>query len=295
MSLQIKNLLEKFGLDADDYEKLMSNERKAEDVWPKARDYQKQLLINDQEWKNSLHHQFRNEENARIRRLLKKEFGLTNEEVENKFPDEIIPMARERLTSMLENTYKNATDSQLMVELQNTQKLLRQKEQELERIKNTEIPALEARFKKETEDTKKQIELERFIERFNLQNPIELVYPAIRDALIREGLELRLDGRKLVLQRPDGTTPMNEDGSQFITLENFVQKKLRDFNVIKVSNPVETTTIQQNVQHTQNGPLTLNGILTPTPQVNPTKKLLGLEKALERVIENEIKPSGINY
>jgi len=272
---------------------LSSVELKADNVFPKIKDHQKSLLLNDSEWLKNLHQQFRNEEIARIRKLVKKEFGLTSEELENKFPDEFIPLAKEKITTQLINTYKDAGNQQLLTELENARKALMLKEQELERVRNTEVPAIEARYKKETEETKKAIELERYIEKFNLQNPIELVYPAVREALLKDGLDLRLEGRKLILQKPDGTTPMNEEGSQFITLDSYLSKKLRDFGVLRVSNPVDTqyanSATNQTIAPNAGTETSLNGILSSGNSTTPkAKNLMGLEKAMEKIMQNEI-------
>jgi hypothetical protein len=295
MSTEVKNLLEKLGVDADTYEKLTSGELKADTIFPRIKDHQKSLLLNDSEWLKALHHQFRNEEIARIRKLIKREFGLSQEDLENKFPDEFIPIAKEKLTNQLINTYKDAGNQQLLTELENARKALMLKEQELERVRNAEIPAIEARYKKETEETKKAIELERYIEKFNLQNPIELVYPAVREALLKDGLDLRLEGRKLILQKPDGTTPMNEEGSQFITLDSYLSKKLRDFGVLKLSNPIDLpqSPVAQPANATGNENALSSVLSSGNSTTSKAKNLMGLEKALEKIMQNDISSNAI--
>lgn len=221
----LQSFLKKLGAKQDIIEKLSSEEEvNVDELAGSFKSVFKEALQNDPDFIQPIKDEIRGTELSKIEHKIKKTFGLSADEVKEKKFDEIIATAYEKV---------KASGSSTSEELQNK---LMELSRENKRLMEEVIPAKESEVKEAIKGYQKEVYLRNYLSSKKLTAKSEVAYLAIQNH-ISSGYNIEFDeAGKPVLKTKAGLAALNDDGTRTLSLEEFIDKKLMDDDLIPKSN-----------------------------------------------------------
>lgn len=188
------------------------------------------LLKNDPDFINPIKKEIRGKELATAENKLKRVFGLTPEEMEDKKYEEILEIAKSK------GSAKPADTSEEMERLQAELLTANNRVKEFEDVI---LPEAKAAAQNEINSYFKSNKIKDLVSSHSLIIDANAILPAVLSDLDANYNITLGDDKSLVVKTKDGTDPLNADKTAKVTLEQIIQSKLEAFNAIKKSNAGE--------------------------------------------------------
>lgn len=239
------------------------------------KDNQKELLKNDSEFISTIEAAEKGKNFDIITRELKSIFGLDAAELKDDKGNkrelkDVIKVAKDKLTKGLDKTTGDLQNELLQLNA-------KIKDYEDNVIPNT---------KKEVEEHKKNFnitnKLRDLVSKNKLTVPFEPVFTSL-NAAIADGYKIDVDdkGELILFNKIDNTKATNKDKTGFLSVSDFINGKLTDWNFIEKSNAGKGTT-------------TTTTIVQPDGKIDPNKKPTHysphMESALKHIETLKEKP-----
>lgn len=243
---KIEAFLKKIGIKADVLNQLNSEEEvNIDDLALSFKSGIKEVMQNDPDFIQPIKDEIRGTELSKIEHKIKKQFGLSAEDIKDKKFDEIIATAYEKSKTSIASTTEEI--QQKMMELSRENKRL------LEEV----IPSKEA-------------ESQAFVKQFKKENAIKSMLANKKDLLVKPDIaylsiqdylnkfyDLEIDdANKFVLKTKSGLNPLNDDQTKVLSFDEIVDKKLQEDGLIRQSNgdaTPSTKTVKTSVVNKQEG------------------------------------------
>ena len=263
---KINEFLNKIGVKTDVIEKLGSEEEvNLDDIVTSFKGSIREVIQNDPEFIQPIKDEIRGSELSKIEHKIKKQFGLSSEDVKDKNIDEIIATAYDKSRKSIASTTEEI--QQKMMELSRENKRL------LEEV----LPAKEAETKEYVKQYRKETAMKSMLaNKKDLLVKPEIAYLTLQDYL-NKNYEVDIDEtNNLLLKTKNGLNPLNADGTKIVSFDEVVDKKLQDDGLIVQSNAKAGTAPTQKVktgQITEERKYNLPGIKTAEENAERMKNL----------------------
>lgn len=243
MNEATKQLLAKLGLSATQIDELASagEEFDVQPIFTAVRSNQKELLENDQEFMDNLEGTMKARVNSELKRKFKREYGLTSDDIPDDAGfDDLIKLAKEREDQRLKQLYEGQTEEKYKSDLESMQNVLAKRTQELDELKEEKIPNLIKQHEKQFSQFRVSQRLADRIKELptTLSRPEILVKEVMAQAEAKD-LQIVEQNGDLTLLRSDGKRPTLDDNSDFLSLDTYLSKTLKDWGALKVSNAAD--------------------------------------------------------
>lgn len=281
MGEHLKKLLEKLALTPDTLKKLEENTITVDEVYSSIKADQQKLIKADPEFTAHLELKGKQEALSVVDKHIKKLFNLSAEELKDsqgipRKTDDLMQYGVDKFTKETRAMFSEQNDEKLVAQVAESHKLLQQREEELRKLKNEDIPAITAAAQKTIEEDRTSVAFERFVEtKFKLVTPVNVIAPAVLNKIKDAGLQLKREGSTLTLVNKENALPFKPDKSGYIELEDFTHDTLAEWKAIPASNAAQNTQAAANSSNSNNVQTEPKPVFTSAP----TKGLLGLELA----------------
>lgn len=186
---------------------------------------QVEVLKNDPEIIGNLKNTIKGEELSKIEHKLKKQFGLSAEDVKDKKFDEIVEIAYQKMKSSTTETSQQLQDE--LIELRN----------QIKDYKEVQLPAAEKAAQEKIDSYEKNNLISGIIQEFELVVNPKAIMPAVAAYVNANYVtELDADRGSLVVKTKDGLEPLNADKTAKMTAKDVISGYLNELNVVKKSN-----------------------------------------------------------
>ena len=183
----------------------------------------KNVISNDPDFIQPIKDEIRGTELSKVEHKIKKTFGLSTEDVKDKKFDEIIATAFEKVKATGNNTSE---------ELQNKlMELTRENKKLMEEI----IPAKEMQAQEVIKGYKKETYIRGLLGSKNLIVKPDIAYLAVQNHL-NAAYQIDFEDNNPVIKTKNGLSPLNEEGTKTLSLEEIIDKKLAEDGLIVQSN-----------------------------------------------------------
>lgn len=256
----IEKFLKKIGLNSDAISQLNADDSDVESIAAAFKNSQREVLKNDPEFIKPIQDEITGTERSKMEHKIKKQFGLTADEIKDKKFDEIISTAFDKASKA---TAAGADELQKkLIELTNENKKL------VDEI----IPAKEIEAKNTIKQFKRDSIISAAIAKRSLIVSSEVVRPAVQ-SFLDSNYNLDLDDSgNLLVKTKKNLNPLNADGTKMITFDEILDGHLSTLGVVKQSNGSPNG--RQNIPNGSG-----NGNPNPNPGEPAKFNLPGLQKA----------------
>lgn len=264
---KINEFLKKIGVKTDVIDQLGSDEElNLDEVVTSFKGSIREVIQNDPEFIQPIKDEIRGTELSKMEHKIKKQFGLSSEEVKDKKFDEIIATAYEKAKST--SSAGNEEIQQKMMELSRENK----------RLMEEVLPAKEAETQSFIKQYKKEAAMKSMLaNKKDLLVKPEIAYLTLQDYL-NKNYEVDIDdSNKFVLKTKNGLNPLNDDATKILSFDEIVDKKLMEDGLIVQSNgkPSQAVPTQKlkTSQITEERKYNLPGIKTAEENAERMKNL----------------------
>lgn len=220
----IEKFLKKIGVKDAIIGKLTSeDEVNIEEIISDWKNGFKNVISNDPDFIQPIKDEIRGTELSKVEHKIKKQFGLSSDEVKDKRFDEIIATAYEKV---------KASGSSTSEELQNK---LMELTKENKKLMEEVIPAKEMEAAEKIKGYKKETYIRNLLGGKQLIVKPDIAYLAVQNHL-NDAYQIDFEDNKPIIKTKTGLSPLNEDGTKTLTLEEVVEKKLSEDGLIMQSN-----------------------------------------------------------
>ena len=261
----LESFLKKIGVNEAVVEKLSAEgEVNIDEIVNNWKSGFKNVVSNDPDFIQPIKDEIRGTELSKVEHKIKKQFGLSSDEVKDKKFDEIIAAAYEKV-----KTSGNSTSEELQGKVM---ELSRENKRLIEEV----IPAKESEIKEAIKGYQKETYLRNYLSSKKLTAKTEVAYLAVQNHLNSGyNIDFSIDG-KPVFKTKDGLAPLNEDGTKTLSLEEFIDKKLMEDDLIPKSNAgaeMPKTQIGKTKEFTAEQKYNLPGLKSAQENVEKMKNL----------------------
>jgi len=223
------------------------------------KEMQKTLLENDADFIAGIKGPEKAKQLSIVERLIKQTFELTPEETKDKTIENIITLAKEKTGKS-----KSKTENELQTENVSLKA-------ELKKVREEEIPAIEAKVSDHIKSIAKNAKLKQLISSKELREGIDIdgFFPAI-ESYLNEKYQIDTDdqGEIKIVDKVTKLQPKNTDGTKILTADDIITERLEKHGVIKKSNAddnkkkITAPVIKKPGQENQDGPVMKSGHLS---------------------------------
>lgn len=262
---EIKEFLNMIGVEAETIEAILAEEKgenfSLEELSKKFIEKQKSLSANDPELIKGLRDEIRGTELSKVEHKIKKQFGLSAEDVRDKKFEEILETAFQKIQAD-----SGSSSEELQNKILELNKAVKQYEEEI-------LPAERNKSKEEIATFRRDLAIRDVLSKKSLIVGTEVILPALNKTLNEYNIHVN-ESNEIEVKTKEGLKPLSKDGTKTLTFNEIVDRQLNEMNVIKQSNGNPNGTTPQTSAQT-NGNQNSNG------NVEPTYKLPGMKTATQ--------------
>lgn len=297
----IIKLFERLGVPNERATEFIDKGRSEDDMVQEIVRHQQSIIRSDNEFIGNFKKEGELTAQADFNKMIKKHFALSAEEVQDKKLNEIFDIGKEKLIRKITEQFEDKSTKTLMEEHNKSQAIIRQREEEIKMLKEETIPSIHESVRKERENMRIDLALERYVEKKPLAVAVDIVFPALKSYLNNKEYVVKETADGLKLYNSDGlTVPLNDDKTSFISLDDVTTQFLTQKKLVHLSNGANNG--QNNANHQQSSAslnmssLTSNNANTIIINKNEPNKsnMLGVDKINKRLahaqVTNTINP-----
>lgn len=234
----LEKFLKKIGVNEAVVEKLTDEgEVNIEEIVSDWKSSFKNVVSNDPDFIQPIKDEIRGTELSKVEHKIKKTFGLSSDEVKDKKFDEIIAAAYEKV-KMSGNSTSEELQNKLMELTKENKKLLEEV-----------IPAKESQAMETIKGYKKETYIRNFLGGKPLIVKPDIAYLAVQNHL-NDSYSIDFEENKPIIKTKTGLSPLNDEGTKTLSLEEIIDKKLAEDGLIMQSNGQQKTPITQKTVKT---------------------------------------------
>lgn len=266
MENNINILLSKLGLTETEINKFISNEIETNQVFTKVSDNLRKAFEVDETFVSKMKKEAEKSVWSEASGKLRTKFNLTADEIKEKGYEDILELANKKAIKL-----KDATYEELLSKNNELSK-------EIDVFKTVKMPDLEKQYKNEINNFRKNIFIERELEKLDLITPSNVAFNAIQN-IVYNKYDVVFDEEMSKIEfrnKQNGMPIRNMESTRELTPQEILKNELEPLNLIKKSNAPSNNPKQNDVKT----PVQIQN----NPQSNG-RVLIGLEKA-QRLAES---------
>jgi ribosomal protein S17E len=234
----LEKFLKKIGVNEAVVEKLTAEgEVNIEEIISQWKSNFKNVISNDPDFIQPIKDEIRGTELSKVEHKIKKQFGLSSDEVKDKKFDEIIAAAYEKV-----KISGNSTSEELQGKVMELSK-------ENKRLMEEVIPAKESEIKEAIKGYQKETYIRNVLGSKPLIVKPDIAYLALQNHL-NDSYSIDFEDNKPIVKTKNGLSPLNDEGTKTLSLEEIIDKKLMEDGLIMQSNGQQKSPVTQKTVKT---------------------------------------------
>jgi len=257
---QIKEFLKMIGVEAETIDAIIAETKgedfSLEDLSRKFIQKQKSLSANDPDLIKGLRDEIRGTELSKVEHKIKKQFGLSAEDVRDKKFEEILEAAFDKI-----KTDSGSSSEELQNKILELNKAVKHYEEEI-------LPAERNKSKEEISRFRRDLAIRDVLSKKSLIVGTDVILPALNKTLNNFDIQVN-EANEIEVKTKEGLKPLSKDGTKTLSFNEIIDIQLNEMNVIKQSNgnPIGHPTTNSNGNPSPNS----NGNPSPTYKLNGMK------------------------